>query len=164
MRRLGVRAAGERRFRRAARETDVEDLRATVAREERVLRLQVAVNDALLVRRGEAACDARARTSVDPPSESASWRRRSVWVDRRLVAEEHWIDRPEQPTRLLRFGSDGADALDLEPGGHDVEVEVAWDGKRRTARIWGGFKRGAPRRLRAKVGGVLNKNLSLEWN
>ncbi len=86
-----------------------------------------------------------------------------VWVDRRLVAEERWSDRPDDATRLLRFGAEDAESLQLTPGGHDVEVEVAWDGKRARDRIWGEIKPGATRRLRAKVGGLLRKKLSLEW-
>ncbi len=86
-----------------------------------------------------------------------------VWVDRNLVAEQRWADRPAEPTRLLLFGSDGTDGLDLQPGGHDVEVEVAWDGKRSSSRIWGDVKAGATRQLRARVAGVLKKHLSLEW-
>lgn len=94
------------------------------------------------------------------PPRSASVR---VWVDRNLVAEQRWADRPAEPTRLLPFGSDGADGLDLEPGGHDVEVEVTWDGKRSSSRVWGHVKAGETRQLRAKVSGVLKKRLSLEW-
>lgn len=87
-----------------------------------------------------------------------------VWVDRNLVAEKRWADRPAEPARLLLFGSDGRDALELEPGGHDVEVEVTWDGKRSISRIRGDVKAGATRRLRARVAGVLKKHLSLEWD
>jgi serine/threonine protein kinase len=86
-----------------------------------------------------------------------------VWVDRDLVAEQRWADRPAEPTRLLPFGSDGGGGLDLEPGGHDVEVEVTWDGKRSSSRIWGHVRAGETRQLRAKVSGVLKKRLSLEW-
>jgi serine/threonine protein kinase len=87
-----------------------------------------------------------------------------VWVDRTLVAQERWVDRPEEPTRLLAFGASGPDTLHLEPGGHDVEVELAWEGKRSSSRIWGEVRPGATRRLVAKVGGVLRKHLSLEWD
>jgi hypothetical protein len=87
----------------------------------------------------------------------------AIWVDRPLVAEERWDDRPEAKPRFVSFGTDAADAFILEPGGHDVEVEITWDGKRSSSRIWGQVKAGATRQLRAKVGGVLRKGLSLEW-
>jgi serine/threonine-protein kinase len=87
----------------------------------------------------------------------------AVWVDRSLVAEERWDDRLEEKTRLVSFGPDGADALILEPGGHDVEVEITRDGKRSSSRIWGQVNSGGTRLLRAKFGGVLRKSLSLEW-
>jgi hypothetical protein len=87
-----------------------------------------------------------------------------VWVDRALVAQQRWVDRPEEPTRLLVFGSSGTDWLDLRPGGHDVEVEVAWDGKRYRSRVRGEVRPGATRRLVAKVGGLLKKHVSLEWD
>jgi serine/threonine-protein kinase len=87
----------------------------------------------------------------------------AVWVDRRLVAEERWGDRPQARSRLVSFGPDGVDTLVLEPGGHDVEVEITRDGKRSSSRTWGQVNAGATRQLRAKVGGVLRKGLSLEW-
>ncbi len=87
-----------------------------------------------------------------------------VWVDRKVVSVQHWEDPSEERTRLLRFRAAGADTLQLAPGGHDVEVEVAWDGKRSRARIWGEVETGATRRLRVKLGGLLKKKISLEWD
>jgi serine/threonine protein kinase len=77
-----------------------------------------------------------------------------VWVDRRLVLEQNLDGRARRMTTTL----------DLEPGGHDVEVQLAWDDKEKTERIRGDFRAGATRRLRAKLGGLLLlKSLSLEW-
>jgi serine/threonine-protein kinase len=87
----------------------------------------------------------------------------AVWVDRRLVAEERWGDRTEASSRLVSFGPDGVDALVLEPGGHDVEIEITRDGKRSSSRIWGQVKAGETYQLRVRFGGVLRKGLSLEW-
>jgi len=77
-----------------------------------------------------------------------------VWIDRGLVLEQK-VD-----TRSRRMTT----TLELAPGGHDVEVQVAWDDKEKTERIRGDFKAGATRRLRARLGGLLLlKSLSLEW-
>ena len=87
-----------------------------------------------------------------------------VWVDRSPVTGTRWADPSDDATRALVFGSNGASALELAPGGHDVEVEVGWDGKRYGARIWGDVKPDATRRLRGKVAGLLRKRLALEWD
>jgi eukaryotic-like serine/threonine-protein kinase len=97
---------------------------------------------------------------LENPPRSAAVR---VWVDRKLVADQRWAEARDEKERSLRFGSAGARALKLDAGGHDVEVEVAWDGKRSSERIWGEIKANATRRLRAKLGGLLKKNVSLEW-
>jgi serine/threonine-protein kinase len=87
-----------------------------------------------------------------------------VWVDRAPVAGTRWADPSDDATRSLLFGSNGTSALALAPGGHDVEVEVGWDGKRYGARIWGDIKPDSTRRLRGKVAGLLRKRLALEWD
>ncbi len=95
----------------------------------------------------------------DPPRSAAV----RVFVDRKVVCQQRWADAREYEARLLRFGSRRTATLQLAPGGHDVEVEVAWDGKQSKERIWGEIEVNATRRLRAKLGGLLKKNLSLEW-
>ena len=87
-----------------------------------------------------------------------------MWVDRSPVAGLRWADASGEAPRRLLFGSNGASALELAPGGHDVEVEVGWDGKRYGARIWGDVRPDTTRRLRGKVTGLLRKRLALEWD
>ena len=78
-----------------------------------------------------------------------------VWVDRGLVLEQELDGRARKTMTTL----------EVEPGSHDVEVQIAWDDKEKTERIRGDFRAGATRRLRAKLGGLLLlKNLSLEWD
>jgi serine/threonine protein kinase len=86
-----------------------------------------------------------------------------VWVDRALVAGTRCREAAEGQDRVLLFGDEGADRLGLSPGGHDVEVEVTWSGRRLSSTIWGTVRTGATRRLRARVGGLVRKKLSLEW-
>jgi hypothetical protein len=85
-----------------------------------------------------------------------------IWVDRSLVSElrSGQADAKDQPVPL---GRDGSGTLNLEPGGHDLEVEVAWGGRRLRSRIWGSFKPGVTRRLRVRAGGLLKKSVSLAW-
>ena len=86
----------------------------------------------------------------------------SVWVDRKLVAEETWEGRGTQGVRVLRF-VDGTEVLPLAPGGHDIEVRLAREGRQTVERLWGDFRPDATRRLRLRFGGLLRKKLSLEW-
>jgi hypothetical protein len=85
-----------------------------------------------------------------------------VWVDRELVVEQRFDSRTKAITAFTVRKGTTQESLDLPPGGHDVEVQVAWDDNRRTERIWGEFRSGATRRLRVKIGGLF-KSLSLEW-
>jgi len=80
-----------------------------------------------------------------------------------MVAEQRWANAREKQARVLRFGSRSTDALRVQPGGHDVGIEVAWEGKRARERIWGELQPNATRRLRVKLGGLLNRTLRLEW-
>ena len=53
--------------------------------------------------------------------------------------------------------------IDLEPGAHDVKVEVAWDDNVRTEHLKATFRRGDRRVLTARLGGLFRKTLSLRW-
>ena len=101
------------------RETEVEDLDAPVLRQEQVLGLQVAVDDPLLVRRGEAPRDlhrvvdrlahrerarraaarAASRPRAAPSRCTASRRRRADVVDRGDVRDGSGPPRPAPPAR-----------------------------------------------------------------
>jgi hypothetical protein len=85
-----------------------------------------------------------------------------VWVDRVLVVEQKLEGRGQKVAAFALRNGDVREFLELPAGGHDIEVQVAWDGKERTERIWGDFKPGGRRRLRVRLGGLI-KSLSLEW-
>lgn len=90
-----------------------------------------------------------------------------VWVDEERVIEEQ-LDSRAKKIVGIRFRKGGfSDSLELAPGRHEVRVQVAWEDNLKTETIWGNFKAGATRRLKAKLGGFagtgLKKNLDLEW-
>lgn len=86
-----------------------------------------------------------------------------IWVDRELVAEGRLDSDTPRTITAFDFRRGGMrEFLELPPGDHDVEVQVLWDGKEKTDRIWGHFDAGSTRRVRAKLGGII-KRLSLEW-
>jgi len=86
-----------------------------------------------------------------------------VWVDRVLVSDGRPREAADGKAAVALLGPEAAEALGVDAGGHDVEVEVAWAGRRLRSRVWGQVRAGATRRLRASVGGLLRKSLSLEW-
>ena len=54
-------------------------------------------------------------------------------------------------------------ALQVGPGEHTIAIEVHWDDNIKRRRISARFEGGTTRRLRASLGGLLKKELSLEW-
>ena len=87
-----------------------------------------------------------------------------VWLDDELVLEEALESRVTRKVLALRFRK-GRTEKDLEvtPGEHVVRVEVSGDGFHDSRRIRGDFESGVTRRLQARVGGLLNRELSLVW-
>jgi len=53
--------------------------------------------------------------------------------------------------------------IDVEPGAHDVKVEVDWDDNVRTEHLTATFRPGDRRVLAARLGGLFRKTLSLRW-
>ncbi len=92
-----------------------------------------------------------------------------VWVDDDLVVEEELSSRVTNKvlTLKLRKGS-VAQTLDLRPGQHEIQVQVAWDKNIKREHISGHFAAGATRRLSIKlgvgVGGFVKKDLRVEWD
>jgi hypothetical protein len=85
-----------------------------------------------------------------------------LWVDGALKLERQLSDRAiarvaSRPRDLARS------VVALEPGTHEVVVEVAWGDKVRTERVKTVFRSGESRVLSARVGGLFKKNLSLRW-
>jgi serine/threonine protein kinase len=87
-----------------------------------------------------------------------------VWIDDDLSIERR-LDGETTKKLLVLKGRKGslAQTLDVSPGEHEIRVDVAWDDNVKTRRIAGTFRPGSTRRLGAKLGGLLKKNLSLEW-
>jgi hypothetical protein len=104
-----------------------------------------------------------ARLAVDFEHSLKAGRLR-VWVD-----DDLRLDHPlesEVSRRLLalktRRGNVG-EMLELTPGRHDLRLQVTWDGETRSQRLQATFLPRESRRLAARLGGLLKKNLSLEW-
>ncbi|HET8647736.1 MAG TPA: hypothetical protein VFO85_19715, partial [Vicinamibacteria bacterium] len=87
-----------------------------------------------------------------------------LWVDGELVLQEALDSRVTKKV-LLYKKREGAvqDSLEVRPGPHSITMRVAWDGNVKSRRIAGTFPAGSTRRLRASLGGVIKKDLSLEW-
>ena len=86
-----------------------------------------------------------------------------VWVDDKPVLDQDF-DGPVVRRILSMELRKGVveEALALDPGRHEVRVQVSWDKNVKTSRIWGRFAPGATRRLDVNVG-RLRGNLSLDW-
>jgi hypothetical protein len=87
-----------------------------------------------------------------------------VWVDDDLSAETR-LDGEATKKMLVLKGRKGsiAQTFAVSPGEHEIRVEVAWGDSVKTKQLIGDFKPGATRKIAAKLGGFLKKNLSLEW-
>ena len=86
-----------------------------------------------------------------------------IWVDGELAKEERVAGRITKKVigLTLRKGV-SHDVIEVKPGRHDIQVQVAWDDGERTQRITGTFKPESSRRLDVTLGRVL-KDLTLEW-
>jgi hypothetical protein len=87
-----------------------------------------------------------------------------VWLDDELVLEEPLGSRVTSKVLSFRFRKGRTEKdLDVPPGEHVVRLEVSGDGFYDARRIRGSFESGATRRLTARVGGLIKKELSLVW-
>ena len=87
-----------------------------------------------------------------------------VWIDDELAFEEQLESRVVDDLVLFRTRRGRSQAtLEVAPGEHVVRLEVTSDGFSGSRRIRGTFESGATRRLRAKAGGLLVKELSVWW-
>ena len=86
-----------------------------------------------------------------------------IWVDGELAKEERVAGRITKKVigLTLRKGV-SHDVLEVKPGRHDIQVQVAWDDGERTQRISATFKPESTRRLDVTLGRLL-KDLTLEW-
>jgi hypothetical protein len=103
-----------------------------------------------------------ARLAVDVEHSLKQGRLR-LWVDGTLRLEKTLSDRivTKVASRPRRGNARGV--IDLEPGAHDVKVQVAWDDNVRTERVKATFRPGDSRVLAARLGGFFRKTLSLRW-
>jgi hypothetical protein len=87
-----------------------------------------------------------------------------VYVDDVLELEERLTGQQKKKALVFRM-HEGTfrDELEVEPGLHEVRVEVRWDDNVKVERIVGNFPAGETRRLEAGLG-RMRKDLSLEWD
>jgi hypothetical protein len=104
---------------------------------------------------------ARLEIDFDHSLESGELR---VWIDEELVLEETLDSRVTKKILAYKKRQGSVDeALEVKPGRHTVTVRVAWEDNVKTGRIAGTFRGGTTRRLRASLGGLIKKELSLAW-
>jgi serine/threonine-protein kinase len=86
-----------------------------------------------------------------------------VWVDDKPVLDQDLDGRVVHRILSLEMRKGVVEeSLALDPGRHEVRVQVRWDKNVRTSRIQGTFASGATRRLDVDVGRLRGK-LSLAW-
>jgi len=108
-----------------------------------------------------AAAQSRIRLSVEHPFENA---RLIVWIDGVLVHESKL--QASQSRRIVAFKvleGRAEELLDVEPGPHEVRVEVTWEQNRRTSTKVINVAPGSTGLLEARVG-RMTKDLSLSWS
>jgi hypothetical protein len=88
----------------------------------------------------------------------------NVWIDDELVLEQPLESRVVEDLMVYRVRKGRVEArLKLAPGERVVRVAVDGEGFNGSKRIRGTFESGVPRRLDARVAGLLSKDLSLGW-
>jgi eukaryotic-like serine/threonine-protein kinase len=86
-----------------------------------------------------------------------------VWVDGERVCDEDFDGRVTRKILALKLRKGVVQqVLTLEPGRHEVRVQVKWDDNVKTGLISGSFPPGATRRLDVEIGRIRGK-LSLNW-
>jgi len=103
---------------------------------------------------------AQLAVDLEHPLKSVTLR---IWVDGELLKEERVAGRITKKVigLTLRKGV-WHDVIEVKPGRHDIQVQVAWDDGERTQRIAGTFKPESTRRLDVSLGRLV-KDLTLEW-
>lgn len=86
-----------------------------------------------------------------------------VWVDNKRVLDQDFDGKVVRRILSLELRKGVVQqALTLDPGRHEVRVQVSWDKNVKSSRISGTITPGATRRLDVEVG-RLRGNLSLNW-
>jgi hypothetical protein len=86
-----------------------------------------------------------------------------LWVDKTLRLDKRLGKGDVARVALRPSGGSGRGGIEVEPGVHDVKVEVAWDDNVRTERVRATFRPGDRRVLAARLRGFFKKSLSLRW-
>jgi serine/threonine-protein kinase len=103
-----------------------------------------------------------ARLSIDVDHSLKQGRLR-LWVDKTLRLDKR-LGKGDVARVALRPRADGGrGGIEIEPGVHDVKVEVAWDDNVRTERVRATFRPGDRRVLAARLRGFFKTTLSLRW-
>lgn len=106
------------------------------------------------------AAKSRIRLTVEHPFENG---RLIVWIDGVLVYEMK-LQAPVSKKGVFKIREGRAEKiLDLEPGRHEVRVEVTWEQDRRESRKVVDAAAGATGLLEVRVG-RMSKDLRLEWS
>jgi serine/threonine-protein kinase len=88
----------------------------------------------------------------------------SVWIDGDQVLDEDFRGRVARKVFSLKtYKGTLTETIDVAPGEHVVRVQVTGGDFSESLHIRGEFESGVTRRLVAKVGGLLEKDLSLVW-
>jgi hypothetical protein len=103
-----------------------------------------------------------ARLSIDFDHSLKQGRLR-LWVDKTLRLDKRLGKGDVARVALRPSGGIGRGGIEVEPGVHDVKVEVAWDDNVRTERVRATFRPGDRRVLGARLRGFFKKTLSLRW-
>jgi len=101
------------------------------------------------------------RLNVQHPFENG---RLIVWIDGVLVVEEK-LQAPVSKTIVAIKVREGRieKLVDVEPGRHEVRVEVTWDQERRVATKVADVAPGSTGLLDVRVGRI-SKDLTLQWS
>ena len=86
-----------------------------------------------------------------------------LWVDGTLRLERTLGRRDVTKVASRPRGGSARSIIDLEPGVHDVRVQIAWDDNVRTEHVRGTFRPGDRRVLAARLRGFFRRSLSLHW-
>ena len=87
-----------------------------------------------------------------------------VWVDEDLVIEEPLSSRVTDDLLVVKLRRGRVEkVVEVPPGEHAVRVQVIGEGLNASRSIDGVFEKGATQRLAAEAGGLLKKELRLNW-
>jgi hypothetical protein len=108
-----------------------------------------------------AAAESRIRLSVEHPLENG---RLIVWIDGVLVYETKLQATGSKKIVTFKVREGRVEKLlDVEPGPHEVRVEVTWDQERRASKKLVDVAAGSTGLLEIRVG-LMSKDLSLAWS